>query len=772
MNQTPELPLGRYLIWDLECGTEKGFKTKSNPFMLDEEGNYSNAVYYNGYRRWDDCQNRTYYNREPKFGLGRRLPSGFLDDIDIVVGFNVLGYDAMFYWDDPQWLEFIDRGGRVHDCQYAEYLLMAQHQKAQMCSLNDCAVKYGGEVKLDVIAEMWKAGIKTYDIPEDLMLEYLIGKDNQGGDIGNTLLVYKGQVERLNQLRMQKAWLLRMDGMLCTSHMRFKGIKVDTVKAEELLTELTTEQDALHEKLLQYLPTDLPPEIEWKWSNRQKSAILFGGALPYQWRGPVLDEEGNECYTKEKEDRYLWQGRPVPPSLMTGKPGVFRSKTGMLYECDKFLGGKRKGEYKTKKVDVPGKLKTKLYDYLYHLPRMVTPDPEWATSIVDRAGNIVYSTGDEQMEALQHVGIPFCTDLSRYAALIKEIGTYYRRDKGDGEVGMLTLVQPWDSILHHRLDHTLTVTTRLSSSSPNMQNLPRKDKSKVKQMFVSRFGDEGVMIEADYSQLEVVGMGVLSNDPHLRADLNKGIDFHCKRVSARFGCTYEEAVQWCKDESYPDYKLWKERRTECKVFSFQRAYGAGAKKISATTGISLEAVEAMIEAEDALYPGVPQFHKAVEQSVNRTARPFFDPVLGMACKRGYWQSPTGTLYGFRSYPAPAYLKKQGIMDSFMPTEIKNYPTQGESGFFVQAVLGKLIRHFIKCGFYGGKAYLVNTVHDCIWVDCHKDVLHVVAENVKRIMQSIPEMFNAIFDMEIDVPFPVEVEVGANMYDLTHYNKDH
>ena len=74
MSQTPELQLGRYLIWDLECGTEFGFKTKSNPFMLDEEGNYSNAVYYNGYRRWDDYQNRAYYNREPKFGLGRRLP--------------------------------------------------------------------------------------------------------------------------------------------------------------------------------------------------------------------------------------------------------------------------------------------------------------------------------------------------------------------------------------------------------------------------------------------------------------------------------------------------------------------------------------------------------------------------------------------------------------------------------------------------------------------------------------------------------------------------
>lgn len=103
-----------------------------------------------------------------------------------------------------------------------------------------------------------------------------------------------------------------------------------------------------------------------------------------------------------------------------------------------------------------------------------------------------------------------------------------------------------------------------------MQNLPRKDKSKVKQMFVSRFGEDGCMIEADYSQLEVVGQGVLSNDLHLRQDLKNKVDFHCKRVSARFGCTYEDAVEWCKNEHFADYILWKQRRTECKVFSFQR----------------------------------------------------------------------------------------------------------------------------------------------------------------------------------------------------------
>ena len=499
--------------------------------------------------------------------------------------------------------------------------------------------------------------------------------------------------------------------------------------------------------------------------------MLFGGALKYKERGPVLDEDGNECYTKAKATAYLYGGRPVPLELMIpDRPGWFHStKTGKDYECDKYLSGKRVGEYKTKQVDVRGELKTKLYEKVYTFPRMVEPLDEWATKNKDANGNPVYSTGEDTVEALERFEIPFIKKFVRYSALTKEITTYYRATGKNGEpTGMLTLVQPWDWIIHHNLHHTSTVTSRLSSSNPNLQNVPRKDKSKVKKLFVSRFGKDGFMIEADYSQLEVVGQGVLSKDENLRNDLRHKVDFHCKRVAARFGCTYEEAVAWCKNEDYEDYALWKGRRTDAKVFSFQRAYGAGAKKISLTTGIPVQDVQAMIEAEEKMYPGVVRYNEMVARTVEKTARPFYDPDNGQTMRRGYYQAPTGTLYSFRSYPAPSYLKREGIMDSFMPTELKNYPVQGTSGEFVQAILGKLVRHFINNNNnYGGKAFLVNTVHDCIWVDCHKDVLHEVGADVKRIMESIPELFNDVFDMGIDVPFPVEVEYGPNMYDLHH-----
>lgn len=292
----------RYLIIDLECGTEADFKRKSNPFTKYEDGKFKNGVYYFGSRRWNDSENRAVWTRDVQ-GLPRAFPTGLLDDIDVVVGFNVCGYDLHYLWTDPQFIAFLKRGGRVHDCQYAEYLLRAQHQKYQMCSLNEVAPLYGGDTKIDAIAEMWKAGIKTYDIQEDLMLEYLLGADCQGGDIGNTLKIYLGQVKKLHDYGMYKAWLLRMDGMLCTSNMQFHGIHVNTERAEFLLTELESEFIGVQDGLREFIPENLPDGIEWTWSNRQKSAILFGGALPYKERGPVLDEYGEPCYTKAKETR-------------------------------------------------------------------------------------------------------------------------------------------------------------------------------------------------------------------------------------------------------------------------------------------------------------------------------------------------------------------------------------------------------------------------------------------------------------------------------------
>jgi DNA polymerase I-like protein with 3'-5' exonuclease and polymerase domains len=255
------------------------------------------------------------------------------------------------------------------------------------------------------------------------------------------------------------------------------------------------------------------------------------------------------------------------------------------------------------------------------------------------------------------------------------------------------------------------------------------------------------------------------------------VDFHCKRVAAKFfstrpEVTYEYALDWCKNEDHPDYKAGKKERTKCKIFSFQRAYGAGAATIAEETGMSLEETQALMQAEDELYPGVVTFNAAVETAVIKSAEPFHalgDDGKWKTYRRGYWQAPTGTMYTWRSYDAPEYERKRGKLDTFNPPEMKNYPVQGTGGEFVQSAGGRLWRQFVATDNYGGKAFLVNTVHDCNWADSHKTVRDQVAADMKRIMESIPEFYNERYGMDITVPFPVEVECGPNMNKLSHWH---
>lgn len=313
----------------------------------------------------------------------------------------------------------------------------------------------------------------------------------------------------------------------------------------------------------------------------------------------------------------------------------------------------------------------------------------------------------------------------------------------------------------------------------NVQNITRADfnketgkyKSTVKAMFVSRFLNKGYMCELDYSQLEVVVQGLLSMDENLIRDLNNKVDFHCKRASLKTGVSYDAILLMAKDENHPDHDKWAVERTLCKVFSFRRAYGAGAKSIADYTGIPKEDVESLIKEEEKEYPGVEAFNRAVEAEVNETAEPFTDGSRGWRTyRRGTFQAPTGTIYAFQSYDAPAWMRSRGITDNFKPTEMKNYPVQGTGGEIVQAVLWYVWQWLMRRDFFGGRALLVNTVHDCIWLDVHEDIIHEVIPTIKKIMQAVPAILKKHYKIDCPVKFPVDAEYGRNMLELKHYEE--
>ena len=743
-----------YLVFDLETETHSSHKRKASCF------DQRNWVVARGWKKQGEhiCS-WTYHPVHDRTSY-LSIPA----DATLLIGHNIK-FDLM--WEqaqnNPDMHAFFKRGGKIWCTQYAEYLLNAQHPDSQMCALTDIAPKYGGTKKIDEVKALWEAGVQTSAIPEDLLIDYLVGTPEEkrnGGDIRNTELVFLGQIVKAVQLGMVKMIQDRMDGLACTTDMEFRGLKIDVKEAGRRLQILQNDLAAADKELNEYVPADLP--FEFTWTSFQRSNIIFGGTAKYSKQTTYIDPDTGElARLKAKAVHYVH----ADGSTHATEPGVL------------YLSGARKGEYKTKQVDVPGELKVKFQDFYYKFPGYTEPEEAWATKNVDGAGAPIYQTNDDVITELSIRNIPFLKTLSRKQSLDKEIGTYYLRlDPKKGYVGMLTCVQPADHMLHHKLNHTSTVTTRLSSSDPNLQNLPRGDKSEAKAMFVSRFGDDGTMIEADYSQLEVVVQGVLSGDTALCTSLRNRVDFHCMRVAAKFKktrpeITYEYALDWCKNEEHPEYKTGKVERTKCKIFSFQLAYGAGAPTIAAETGMTLEETQDLIAVENELFPGVVKFNADVETAVKKSSEPFQAMASDGTWKnfrRGYWQAPTGTMYSFRTYEAQAWQKKRGITDSFAPPEMKNYPIQGTGGEFVEGVLGLLWRHFVSTDFYGGKAYLCNTVHDCVWVDCHKSVLDQVAADMKRIMESIPEYYNNRYGMSIDVPFPVEVEYGPNMNNLHHW----
>lgn len=743
--------MSHYMVVDFETQNHKSYRRFANPF---DNRNY---VVARGWKIQGDPCCSWHYAEGKDYAGHTHIPA----HVSLLVGHNIK-FDLLYEWGiNPDLTAFFKRGGEIWDTQYAEYLINAAHPEYHMVSLDSIVEKYGGRKKIDAVKELWKQGVLTADIDKHMLIDYLVGTEEENrnsGDIGNTELVFLGQVKRAKELNMLTTIRARMDGLLCTTEMEYNGLFIDVAEAKRRTEELERELADVDSKLAEFIP-ELPEGLEFNWSSPYHvSALIFGGLLAYTKSDVYYNEDGKLVCSKAKEKWFLHNRTPMPPDWWADQPGTVQP--------DVYTSGAKKGEDKFKWVDVPGPPKTKMQTFTFALPGYTKPKESWKTELKHKDGTPVYQTGDDIIEELGQRDIPFLKYMAKRQEIVKDLGTYYVRydTKKDEFTGMLMCIHPDTGLIHHSLNHTATVTTRLSSSDPNLQNIPRADTSQVKKMFKSRYAN-GKMMEADYSQLEIIGQALLTGDRQLIADIISRVDFHCKRVSAKCGISYEDAVDWCKNDQHPDYKNGKNERTKCKVFSFQRAYGAGAAKISLTTGIPENEVKQLIEIEEAMYPGIVKFNAMVEEAVAKSATMFTDPIRGYKTyRRGYYQVPTGTIFTWRSYDAPSFLQKKGISETFKPTELKNYPVQGICGEIVQIILGLLWRHFLNKNNYNGQALLCNQVHDSVWFDCHADVVEEVARDVKRIMESVPEVLNRLFDMIVPVPFPAEIEIGNNLYE--------
>lgn len=290
--------------------------------------------------------------------------------------------------------------------------------------------------------------------------------------------------------------------------------------------------------------------------------------------------------------------------------------------------------------------------------------------------------------------------------------------------------------------------------------------SGIKKCMVSRWGDEGCLIEADLSQIEIVVLAYLSGDTNMISDIINGVDFHCKRAAYKLGITYDMMFDYCHIGKIDRYI---QERKKAKNFSFQRSYGAGAKAIAASIGITEEEARDYILMEERLYPAVKaiqdQWIEEVENSAVATAQV---TEKGAIVMEGKLNSITGRQYTFYSEDAPEFLKKRGVLTSFRPTQIKNYPVQGFAGEILRVVLGALYRRLKERAFTRDNILLVNTVHDSILFDVHETALDVAAHLVKEVMESAPQLLEEKLGIKFDLPIKCDVEFGRNWMEMNTY----
>ena len=696
-----------YAVLDLETSVKESYGRLANPFDKD------NYIVSLGIRYRNGEEIKTHALDGPV------LPeAGWLDDVQVIIGIN-LKFDLLYLWRNPDLQAFFKRGGRIYDVQYAEYIVTAQQHK--WASMDGMSEKYGLETKPDKIKEYWKAGYDTIEIPKQELLDYL------HHDLVTTESLFKIVLERAHEQNMTPLIRERMDFLCGTIEMEYNGLKIDVEAAERNEKALREYIDTLYDKLRQYTP-DLPEGAEFNWgSGKQLSAYLFGGWFKYKTKEHV-HKDGKPQYAKK--DEY------IPSVDVHGNPVYYKT-------------GAKKGEMKMKKTRVDDLSRPKMRNTTKKvwLDGLTKPRKEWA---LKEEG--YYKTGDDVITELSTRGIAVAEIIAELKKKEKDLSAFYSG-------GALRYMMD-DNVIHHSLNNVQTDTGRLSSSKPNAQQMPRGNTSDVREMIVSHF-EGGEVAEVDFSSLEVNIQAWCSRDPSMIQHVNDGLDFHCLRLAAKTGEDYEYVKQKAKVEKDEWYDL---QRTKAKSFSFQKAYGAGVKAISKSTGMSQEEVQTFMDNEDKLYPNIAKYNAWVARQVEKNAELSDTYVVGCQARFGWHVSTTGTKcrYGFTEQEAPDFVSETL---SFSPTQMKNYSIQGEAGNVVATAVGKLWRHFVSNDNYGNRALLCNTVHDCVWLSLAPGMGDVVLSDVERIMTSIPQYYKEAYKVDVPVVFRVESEIGPNMKDL-------
>lgn len=275
-----------------------------------------------------------------------------------------------------------------------------------------------------------------------------------------------------------------------------------------------------------------------------------------------------------------------------------------------------------------------------------------------------------------------------------------------------------DGRVHTTYNQTITATGRLSSSDPNLQNIPTRSElgRTVKTAFSA--GEGSVFLAVDYSQIELRLLAHLSGDEHLVRAFNEGEDFHAETAARVFGVPVSEVT--------PDL------RSRAKAVNFGIVYGQQAYGLSQSLHISMAEARDMIDRYYEAYPGV---------------RTFLDNVVARAKQTGYAE----TMYGRRRH-IPELKAKNPQLRGFGERTAMNHPMQGTAADIIKIAMARVSRRLEEEGF---AAHMILQVHDELDFECPIDEVERLTAMVQDVMEHV---------VGLRVPLIAEASTGITWAD--------
>lgn len=343
-------------------------------------------------------------------------------------------------------------------------------------------------------------------------------------------------------------------------------------------------------------------------------------------------------------------------------------------------------------VDSPKQLSEVLFDELGLTPKKKT-----------RSG---YSTNASVLKEL--------TDEHELPGLMLEYREYAKIKST--YIDALPRMRAEDGRVHTSFNEMVTTTGRLSSSDPNLQNIPvRTDFGRqIRTCFVPLNAGE-VFVSADYSQIELRLLAHLSGDEHLIASFNSGEDFHASTASRVFGVPMDDVTP--------------QMRSRAKAVNFGIVYGQQAYGLSQSLRIPFYEAKEMIDRYFEVHPGV---------------RAYLDDVVAQAHKDGY----ATTLFGRRRY-IPELKAKNAAQRGFGERTAMNHPMQGTAADIIKLAMRQVQDELVARDL---GARLMLQVHDELDLSVPESEVEEVSDLLASVMESV---------VELSVPLLVDVSAGAN-----------